>query len=180
MIDTWDLRDGSDQLLVPPFMKAGVARKPFNLLFAGIYDLFFSKMTRMDHVVATAYEPDVKALFRKKIFGTDKFLISAELVAYLKWLIYTAAFKEKTSIPDHDKFFAVEVASLKDPANSMWRAALCVELERWYAVHRPTNKRRRSGAASVDINQAEVKVYNFAISAELSAVAQSLAAGMNT
>ena len=29
--------------------------------------------------------------------GTDKFLVSAELISYIKWLIYVAAFKERTS-----------------------------------------------------------------------------------
>ena len=50
----WELGPGGDDLLKPPFMGPDVARKPFNQLFAGIYDVFFGKMTRMDRVVAMA------------------------------------------------------------------------------------------------------------------------------
>ncbi len=30
---------------------------------------------------------DIKAIFKEKVFGTDHFLVSAEIIAYLKWLI---------------------------------------------------------------------------------------------
>ena len=37
----------------------------------------------------------IRDIFMEKVHGTDKFLVSAELIAYLKWLIYVAAFKDR-------------------------------------------------------------------------------------
>ena len=37
----------------------------------------------------------LKEIFKEKIHGTEKYLVSAELIAYLKWLIYEADFKDR-------------------------------------------------------------------------------------
>ncbi len=47
----------------------------------------------MGYLAPTA-ERDIKAIFKEKVFGTDVFLVSAETIAYLKWLIYRAVFKD--------------------------------------------------------------------------------------
>ncbi len=43
---------------------------------------------------APSPERDIKAIFKEKVFGTYCFLVSAETIEYLKWLIYTALFKD--------------------------------------------------------------------------------------
>ena len=45
-----------------------------------------------------------KDIFKEKIHGTEKYLVSAELIAYLKWLIYVAAFKDRGNV-NHVRFY---------------------------------------------------------------------------
>ena len=48
--------------------------------------------------------------------GTEKFPVSEDLIAYLKWLIYVAAFKDGGNA-DHVAFYNKEVAFLSHPDN---------------------------------------------------------------
>ena len=73
-------------------------------------------------------------VFGEKIHGSDKYLVSAEIVAYLKWLIYIAAFKERGNL-GHEVFYSTELAFLKKPANVQWRSFLCAELLECHSRH---------------------------------------------
>ena len=85
----------------------------------------------------------LKGIFMDKIHGTDKFLV-AELITYLKWLIYVAAFKDRSSLP-HEVFYKEVLAMFK--RSEQWRGRLYIELEAWYKDFQPS-KRRRSNQAS--------------------------------
>ena len=94
----------------------------------------------MGHL-APSPERDIKAIFREKVFGTECFLVSAETIAYLKWLIYTAVFKDGEQRDKvggelgHALYYLKELQTLQDPDNQHWRVALRRELEAWYAAH---------------------------------------------
>ena len=79
-------------------------------------------------------------VFGEKIHGSDKYLVSAEIVAYLKWLIYIAAFKEHGNL-GHEVFYCTELVFLNKPANAQWRSFLCAELLEWYKEFLPSKKR---------------------------------------
>ena len=72
-----------------------------NQFFAGLYDLILCRITKMNFL-APAPGRTLQEIFQAKIPKIDpqdatereKFIIGPELIAYLKWLIYTAAFKE--------------------------------------------------------------------------------------
>ena len=67
--------------------------------------------------------PTIKEIFQEKIQGTDKFLVSAELIGYLKWLVYVAGFKKHTGL-NHVEFYSKDVAFLNHPNNKQWRGYL--------------------------------------------------------
>ena len=79
--------------------------------------------------------------------------MSAETIAYLKWLIFVALFKDSSHRDktdgtewDHSKYYAMELATLNDPGNTRWRALLRRVLQKWYTAHpsKPAGKRRSS------------------------------------
>ena len=107
----------------------------------------FSKLTNMGYLVPSPTRT-LKKIFQEKIHGTDKFLVSAELIGYLKWLIYGAAFKDRTGL-NHEKFYSKEVAFMKDPNNQQWRGHLFKALEAWYTEFKPTKKHACKSAGKV-------------------------------
>ena len=125
----------------------------------------FSKLTNMGYLVPSPTRT-LKEIFQEKIHGTDKFLVSAELICYLKWLIYVAAFKERSGL-NHKEFYAKEVAFLNHPNNKSWRGHLFKALEAWYAEFKPTKKRARKSAGKaadgvgIDENRPFINVDNF-------------------
>ena len=90
-------------------------------------------------------------IFKEKIPGTDRYLVSAELIAYLKWLIYVAAFKDRGNVA-HELYYNTEVAYLNS-AGAQWRKDLYDQLVEWYEKHPPGKKRGRvsDGGASAGI-----------------------------
>ena len=72
-----------------------------NQLFAALYDLILCRITKMSSL-APSPGRTLDAIFDEKIpkinpadeKEREKFVVSPELIAYLKWLIYTAAFKD--------------------------------------------------------------------------------------
>ena len=88
------------------------------------------------------------------MFGTECFLVSAETIACLKWLIYIAVFKDGEQRDKvggelgHALYYLKELQTLQDPDNQYWRVALRRELEVWYAAHPPIGKRRKSQGSS--------------------------------
>ena len=114
----------------------------------------------MGHL-APSPERDIKAIFKEKVFGTECFLVSAETIAYLKWLIYTAVFKDGEQRDKvggelgHALYYLKELQTLQDPDNQHWRVALRRELEAWYAAHPPIGKRRKSqGPSTIAVDPA--------------------------
>ena len=73
-----------------------------NLLFAALFDLIICRTTKMGLFIPSASEcRDLDAIFAKKVpkikdDKNDKWLLGAEILAYLKYLICSAAFKDPT------------------------------------------------------------------------------------
>ena len=87
-------------------------------------------------------------IFQEMVPGTNRHLISAELIAYLKWLIYVGAYPDRATV-DHVEFYQKQVALYQNPARErMWRSLLYQELDKWYKEHPPSKKRRSRGASS--------------------------------
>ena len=91
----------------------------------------------------------LKGIFMEKIPGTERHLISEELIAYLSWIIYVAAFKNSTGLV-HEVFYNTKVTYLK-AVGPLWRLELFIQVEAWYQQYqpRPSKKRRRSFAGAV-------------------------------
>jgi hypothetical protein len=69
--------------------------------------------------------------------------------AYLKWLIYIAAYEDR-SLVAREKFYNEELAFLKEPQNAVWRGFLYKELGAWYTKHWVSKKRDSAGGAGAD------------------------------
>ena len=97
----------------------------------------------------------IKQIFQDKVPGTeDRHLISPELIAYLKWLIYVAPYEDRSAV-DHVQFYQKQVAYKPNPAYyKIWRSLLQLfkELDGWYKEHLPSKKRRSCGTASGSAN----------------------------
>ena len=104
--------------------------------------------------LAPSPDRDIKAISKEKVFGTDCFLVSAETIAYLKWLIYNALFKDSEQRDrvgeelGHALYYQKELQTLQHLDNQYWRVALSRELEVWYAAHPPLDRRRKSKCTS--------------------------------
>jgi len=70
--------DEVDDLLASLYYTKSPDSPKFNKLFATLYNLMFSKLTN---------------LVPGEVHCTDKFLTSAEIISYLKWLIYFRCFQ---------------------------------------------------------------------------------------
>lgn len=147
----WKL--GQDNLRVAPFYTETGDELPFNQLFATAYDLILCRCERMGYL-APSPERDIKAIFMEKVFGTERFLVSEETIAYLKWLIYTSVFKDGEQRDKvggelgHVLYYQRELQTLQHQDNKYWRTALRRELEKWYAAHPPVGRRRKSQGPS--------------------------------
>ena len=132
-----------------PYHTKAADSPKFNKLFAALYDLMFSKLTNMGYLIPSPTR-SLKEIFQEKIYGTDKYLVSEELIGYLKWLIYTAAFKDSTDL-NHEEFYSKEVLFLNLPQNKSWRGHLFTALDAWYTEFKPTKKRaHRSGPKPIE------------------------------
>ena len=78
--------------------------------------LYFTKHT--DSYLISA--PPSSTIKEKYLVGTETYLVSAKLIAYLKWLIYLAAFKDCSNV-DHLLYYNKEVAFLNHPNNQICR-----------------------------------------------------------
>ena len=102
-IENWRLGADGDVLRAAPYYTRTPDSPRFNRLFATIYDIFFSNLINLGRLIPSTGR-SLKDIFKEKVPGTDKFLVSAELIAYLKWLIYVAAFKDRSNLP-HEVFY---------------------------------------------------------------------------
>ncbi len=145
-IENWRLGDGGDDIKISPYFKPHDDSPNFNRLFAALYDVIFTKLTKMGRLIPGPGRT-LKEIFKEKIYGTDKHVISEELVAYLMWLIYIAAFKDRSNVP-HEVFYNTKVAYLRSAA-LRWRTDLYIKLAAWYEKYPPSKKRSRSSGATV-------------------------------
>jgi len=147
-IENWRLEGHElDDLRASPYYTTSRNSPAFNKLFAALYDLMLGKLTNMGYLIPSPTRT-LKEIFQEKIPGTDKFLVSAELIAYLKWLIYVAAFKDRSGL-NHEEFYGKEVLFLNHPNNKQWRGHLFKALEAWYAEFKATKKRARRSTGKV-------------------------------
>jgi hypothetical protein len=134
-IENWRLGPGGDDLKAAPYFTKRDDSPKFNRLFAAIYDTFFSKLINMGRLIPSPTRT-LKEIFKEKIHGTDKFLISAEIVAFLKWLIYVAAFKDRSTL-QHELYYHNELTRFQ-AGSKQWRGHLYLELEAWYKDFQPS------------------------------------------
>ena len=150
-----------EQLRVAPFFVERRDSPTFNQLFAGLYNIIFSKLTRTAHLVPTANR-NIGAIFAEKVHGHDDlFIVSSKTIAYLKWLIYIAAFKDEKcrGLIEDTQFYVAQYKSFEAPQNDFWREELLEELEIWYQAHPPTSKKRKSNILQ-EFENVEVEVFN--------------------
>ena len=153
-IENWRLGPDGDDLRSAPFFDETAKFPNVNRLFAALYDLIFSKLTNMGHVIPSQNRA-LKEIFKDKVPGMardkdhDLQVISPELIAYLKWLIYVAAYEDR-SLVEHEQFYQDQVAFYRNPAYyKIWRSLLYQELHAWYQEHPRSSKKRKScGKAS--------------------------------
>jgi hypothetical protein len=147
-----------DDLRQAPFHVPHASAPFFNQLFAALYDLIFSGVTKVGLLVPGPGRT-IQDIFAEKITTGDdgnkkKWLVSAELIAYLQWLIYTAPFKSPEQGARgvvHAKYYIDWVASFTAPGKEKaYRKELQKALEIWYEKHPATkaSKRKRSSAAT--------------------------------
>jgi hypothetical protein len=125
-----------------------------NQLFAGLYDLIVCRITKiMMNFLAPAPGCTLQEIFQAKIPKIDpqdatereKLIIGAELIAYLKWLIYTAAFKDPSAGERgilNNKFSTDWVQEIFSKEQG-YRKFLLEELQIWYTKPPPAKKRGR-------------------------------------
>ena len=73
-------------------------------------------------------------------------MVSSKTIAYLKWLIYIAAFKDEKhrSLLEDSQFYVAQCKTFEAAENNFWKEDLLEELEIWYREHPPTSKKRKS------------------------------------
>jgi hypothetical protein len=145
-IEDWRLGPSGDNLQAAPFFDVDADYPNFNRLFAALYDLIFGKLTSMGYVIPSRNRT-LRQIFTEKVPGTDRHIISLELIAYLKWLIYVSAYEDRSTVA-HVEFYQKQVAFYQDATHyKMWRSLLYKELDEWFAEHPPTRKRKSHGTA---------------------------------
>ena len=141
-----------DDLRAAPYYTKTNESPVFNQLFAALYDLILCRITKMSSL-APSPGRTLEAIFQEKIPKINpadeteraKFVISPELIAYLKWLIYTAAFKDPNSgdrAGIHAKFYVDWVSEIITKEKG-YRKKLLEQLQIWYGKRQSTKKRGR-------------------------------------
>jgi hypothetical protein len=132
-----------------------------NQLFAGLYDLILCRVTKMSGL-APAHGRTLQDIFQAKIPKIDpqdatereRFIIGPELIAYLKWLIYVAAFKDASEGERgliNIKFFTDWVNEIFSKEKG-YRKLLLEELQICYTKH-PTTKKRGRESIEQDLSR---------------------------
>jgi hypothetical protein len=159
MIQKWRVGDDdvawNDDLRKPPFYDKTRPSPTFNLLFAALWDLILCSMTKMSNFAPTGGRslhdifdqkiPAVEGAEEDDVNIKEKNLVSPELIAYLKWLIYTAPFKDPFAEPRgslHIQFYVNWVRTYATQEDQS-RKRLFEALEIWYDKFPITKKRGR-------------------------------------
>ena len=125
--ENWSLGPGRNDLQAPPFFVVTANSPHFNRLFATLYNLIFGKLTNMGHVIPSRNHTLVQIFSEKLPGGTDRQLISLEFIAYLKWLIYVAAYEDSSTLAHHEEFrdYQKQVLFFQNPEKyNVWRTLL--------------------------------------------------------
>ena len=69
----------------------------------------------------------------------DNYLVSEELIGYIKWLIYVAAFKDRGGMA-LQALYAKYVARLNLPQSRRWMGQLFLVLQAWYDDYNPAKR----------------------------------------
>jgi hypothetical protein len=165
-----DINSPGDDLSKAPYFVETNGSPDLNLLFAALFDLIICRGTKMGLFVPSSHR-NLDTIFADKVpqIHDDEvptWLVSADILAYLKWLIYTAAFKEPTLEPRgsiHEKFYKAWRRAFRS-SEDVIRKKLKKMLEVWYAKHPPTRKnagRKSDFAEHSDEEKAPViKIYH--------------------
>ena len=73
----------------------------------------FSKLTNMACVIPSR-DHNLRQIFKEKVPGTDQDRIGQQLIAYLKWLIYVAAYEDRSTLA-HEEFYQKQVVIFQNP-----------------------------------------------------------------
>lgn len=135
------------------------ASPTFNQLFAALWDIVLTRITKLGLFGPDPCNRSVEDVFNMKMpafadedddasaaFSGERHLVSPEIIAYLKWLIYTAAFKEPFGDKrgaEHVKFY-LDWKRTISAKEDVFRKKLLEELKIWYARFPPSKKRGRS------------------------------------
>jgi hypothetical protein len=129
-----------------------------NLLFAGLFDLIIGRMTQMGLLIPNAGEGStLRQIFQHQLpkikeGEKDKYLIGAEIITFVKWLIYTAPFKDANLEPRgtaHAKFVSDWRHTIRS-SEEAYRTKLKDMLTIWYTKHPPSRKRAFAHVISGD------------------------------
>ena len=148
---TWN-----DDLNQPPFYNKAQASPVIIVIFAGLWDLILCRITKMSYLAPSAGS-SIKDISEEKIpaisrvdaddaNATEKHLVRPELMAYLKWLIYTAPFKDPFAQPRgarHTEFY-VDWVSTFAAKEEGFRKRMHEALAIWYEQFPPSKKRGRA------------------------------------
>ena len=86
---------------------------PASTDYSQLSTISFFKLINMGRLIQVpSMGCSLKDIFKERVPGADKFLVSAELIAYLKWLIYVAAFKDRATL-QNEVFYRRELAMFK-------------------------------------------------------------------
>jgi len=88
-----------------------------------------------------------RTLKEKYLVGAEKYLVSAKLIAYLKWLMNVAAFKDCGNV-DHLLYYNKQVAFLNHLNNQLWRELLYTALDAWYSKFSGKPSKKQKGRFS--------------------------------
>jgi hypothetical protein len=105
-IKNWRLGPGGDDLWAPPFFAVTADSPNFNRLYEAQYDLIFCRLTNKGHAIPSC-NCTLMQIFTEKVPCTDQHLISKGLIAYLKWLIYIAAYEDRSTVA-HVEFYQIK------------------------------------------------------------------------
>ena len=90
--------------------------------------------------------------------AVEKHIVSPELIAYLKWLIYTAPFKDPFSEPRgaiHRQFYLEWLDAFASKEDT-FRKRLMVQLEIWYSRF-PSGQKRGSSSRADNVPKANCR-----------------------
>ncbi len=159
-----DIDAPGDDLSKAPYFVETNGSPDLNLLFAALFDLIICRGTKMGLFVPSS-QRNLDTIFADKVpqihdDEVPKWLVSADILAYLKWLIYTAAFKEPTLEPRgsiHENFYKAWRRAFRSHEDII-RRKLRKMLEVWYAKHPPTRKNGRKSDFAEHSDEEQVPV----------------------